>query len=304
MENLRAQAERFGAALVTDDVTGMDLAGDVKRVWTGDDRFGGRQEYAARAVILATGSAYRHLGVPGEDELSGHGVSWCATCDGFFFRDQDIAVVGGGDSAVEEATFLSRFAKSVTLVHRRDALRASKIMQARAFADPKLSFAWNSAPVEVVGADGKVCGLKVADTVTGEQRVIDVTGVFVAIGHEPRTELVKGQVDLDDAGYVTVTHPPRRPPCPGSSPAATWSTTPTGRPSPPRVPGAPPPWTLSATSPPSPTRQARARERERRQVPDRAAPPGQRSRPARVPRSRSSGANPGLPFTRERFTRR
>jgi thioredoxin reductase (NADPH) len=216
MENLRAQAERFGAALVTDDVTGMDLAGDVKRVWTGDDRFGGRTEFAARAVILATGSAYRHLGVPGEDELSGHGVSWCATCDGFFFRDQDIAVVGGGDSAVEEATFLSRFARSVTLVHRRDALRASKIMQARAFADPKLSFAWNSAPVAVEGADGKVSGLKVADTVTGEQRVIEVTGVFVAIGHEPRTELVKGQVDLDEAGYITVAAPTTATTMPGA----------------------------------------------------------------------------------------
>jgi thioredoxin reductase (NADPH) len=207
MENLRAQAERFGAELVADDVTGVDLTGDVKRVWTGDDAFGGRKEHAARAVILATGSAYRRLDVPGEDALSGHGVSWCATCDGFFFREQDIAVVGGGDSAVEEATFLSRFARSVTLVHRRDTLRASKIMQARALADPKLRFAWNSAPVEVLGADGKVCGLKVRDTLTGELRTIDVTGVFVAIGHEPRTELVKGQIDLDDAGYITVAAP-------------------------------------------------------------------------------------------------
>jgi thioredoxin reductase (NADPH) len=207
MENLRAQAERFGAELVPDDVTAVDLGGGVKRVWTGDERFGGRTEYLARSVILATGSAYRRLGVPGEDELSGRGVSWCATCDGFFFREQDIAVVGGGDSAVEEATFLSRFARSVTLVHRRDSLRASKIMQQRAFHDPKLTMAWNSAPVEVVGADGKVCGLKVLDTVTGAERVLDVTGIFVAIGHEPRTELVKGQVDLDDAGYITVTAP-------------------------------------------------------------------------------------------------
>ena len=207
MENLRAQAERFGAELVPDDVTGVELTGEVKKVWTGDDRYGGRVEHLSRTVILATGSAYRRLGVPGEDELSGHGVSWCATCDGFFFRDQDIAVVGGGDSAVEEATFLSRFARSVTLVHRRDALRASKIMQARALADPKLRFAWNAKPVEVLGADGKVSGLLLEDTVSGEQRTLDVTGVFVAIGHEPRTELVKGQVDLDDAGYVTVAHP-------------------------------------------------------------------------------------------------
>ena len=207
MENLRAQSERFGAELIPDDVTAVDLTGDVKRVWTGDERFGGRTEYLARSVILATGSAYRRLSVPGEDELSGRGVSWCATCDGFFFREQDIAVVGGGDSAVEEATFLSRFARSVTLVHRRDSLRASKIMQQRALADPKLTMAWNSAPVEVVGAGGKVCGLKVVDTVTGIERVIDVTGIFVAIGHEPRTELVKGQVELDDAGYITVVAP-------------------------------------------------------------------------------------------------
>jgi len=210
MENLRAQAERFGAELVPDDVTAVDLTGDVKRVWTGDERYGGRTEHSARAVILATGSAYRRLGVPGEDALSGRGVSWCATCDGFFFREQDIAVIGGGDSAIEEATFLSRFARSVTLVHRRDALRASKIMQGRAFADPKLSFAWNSRPVEILGTEGKVSGLLLEDTVTGEQRTLDVTGIFVAIGHDPRTELVKGQVDLDDAGYITVAHPTTR----------------------------------------------------------------------------------------------
>jgi len=210
MENLRAQAERFGAELVPDDVTAVDLTGEVKRVWTGDERYGGRTEHSARAVILATGSAYRRIGVPGEDALSGRGVSWCATCDGFFFREQDIAVIGGGDSAIEEATFLSRFARSVTLVHRRDALRASKIMQARAFADPKLSFAWNSRPVEILGTEGKVSGLLLEDTVTGEQRTLDVTGIFVAIGHDPRTELVKGQVDLDDAGYITVAHPTTR----------------------------------------------------------------------------------------------
>ncbi|HET9655192.1 MAG TPA: thioredoxin-disulfide reductase [Kineosporiaceae bacterium] len=207
MDNLRAQAERFGAELIPDDVSAVELTGPIKKVWTGDERYGGRTEYSARAVVLATGSAYRKLDVPGEEQLSGHGVSWCATCDGFFFRDQDIAVVGGGDSAVEEATFLTRFARSVTLVHRRDSLRASKIMQQRAFNDPKLSFAWNAAPVEVLGTDGKVSGLLLADTLTGQQRTLPVTGVFVAIGHEPRTELVKGQVDLDDAGYITVAHP-------------------------------------------------------------------------------------------------
>jgi thioredoxin reductase (NADPH) len=207
MGNLRAQAERFGAELVPDDVTTVDLTGDVKRVWTGEERYGGRTEHTARAVIVATGSAYRRLGVPGEDELSGHGVSWCATCDGFFFRDQDIAVVGGGDSAVEEATFLSRFARSVTLVHRRDTLRASKIMQTRALNDPKLSVAWNSRPVEVLGTGGKVSGLLLEDTVTAQQRTLPVTGVFVAVGHEPRTELVKGQVGLDEAGYIRVASP-------------------------------------------------------------------------------------------------
>jgi thioredoxin reductase (NADPH) len=215
MENLRAQAERFGADLVPDDVTSMDLTGAVKRVWTGDERYGGRTEHTARAVVLATGSAYRRLGIPGEDELSGHGVSWCATCDGFFFREQDIAVIGGGDSAVEEATFLSRFARSVTLVHRRDSLRASKIMQARARGDSKLRFAWNSRPVEVIAANGKVSGLLLEDTGTGEHRTLDVTGVFVAIGHEPRTELVKGQVDLDEAGYITVAAPGTRTNLPG-----------------------------------------------------------------------------------------
>lgn len=215
MSDMRAQAERFGAELVADDATGMDLTGNVKKVWTGNEQFGGRKDFTARAVILATGSAYRRLTIPGEDELSGRGVSWCATCDGFFFREQDIAVVGGGDSAIEEATFLSRFARSVTLVHRRDTLRASKIMQQRAFNDPKLSFSWNSRPLEIVATNGKVSGLQVADTITGEQRVIAVTGVFVAIGHEPRTELVKGQVDLDDSGYVKVTSPTTRTSAPG-----------------------------------------------------------------------------------------
>jgi thioredoxin reductase (NADPH) len=209
MENLRAQAERFGAELVTDDVTAVDLTGDVKRVWTGDEQYGGRTEHRARAVVLATGSAYRNLGLPNEQRLSGKGVSWCATCDGFFFRDQEIVVVGGGDSAIEEATFLTRFAASVTLVHRRDQLRASKIMQARAFADPKLHFAWNSEVVDIEGTD-KVSGVVLHDIVDDTRRVLPVTGIFVAIGHDPRSELFRGQLDLDDAGYVTVQAPSTR----------------------------------------------------------------------------------------------
>jgi thioredoxin reductase (NADPH) len=154
-------------------------------------------------VILAMGSAYRQMGIPDEQHLSGHGVSWCATCDGFFFRDQDIVVVGGGDSAVEEATFLTKFAASVTIVHRRDELRASKIMAARAMADPKISFAWNSA-VEAIHGQDKVTGVTLRDTVTGVTRLLPVTGVFVAIGHDPRNELIKGVIDLDENGYVTV----------------------------------------------------------------------------------------------------
>jgi thioredoxin reductase (NADPH) len=203
MNNLRDQAERFGAELVTDDVVAVDLTGEVKEVVTGDEQYGNRTVHRARSVIIATGSAYRRLGVPGEDRLSGRGVSWCATCDGFFFREQDIAVVGGGDSAIEEATFLSRFARSVTLIHRRDELRASKIMQARAKADPKLSFAWNSQVAEVLGED-KVTGVRLRDTVTGEERTLDITGLFIAVGHDPRSELLTGQVDLDEAGYITV----------------------------------------------------------------------------------------------------
>ena len=198
MENIRAQAVKFGAEMITDDVVSVELNGPVKRVVDGSGR-----EYAARAVILATGSGYRELEVPGEKKLSGHGVSWCATCDGFFFRDQDIAVIGGGDSALEEATFLTRFAKSVTLVHRRDALRASKIMQDRAFANEKIKFAWNST-VESVEGEEKVTGLVLKDTVTGATRELPVTGVFVAIGHDPRSELFKGIVELDDEGYVLV----------------------------------------------------------------------------------------------------
>jgi thioredoxin reductase (NADPH) len=203
MDRLRRQAERFGAELVADDVVAVRLAGPVKEVDTGDERWGGLTTHRARSVIIATGSAYRRLGLASEERLSGKGVSWCATCDGAFFRQQDIAVVGGGDSAIEEATFLTRFARSVTLIHRRDRLRASKIMAARAESDPKIRFAWNSEVVEVLG-EQKVSGLRLRDTLTGAERVIEVTGLFVAIGHDPRVELVKGQVELDDAGYVAV----------------------------------------------------------------------------------------------------
>jgi thioredoxin reductase (NADPH) len=198
MEQMRAQAVRFGAELITDDITSVDLTGDIKTVVDGSGN-----THTAKAVILAMGSAYRELGLPNEKRLSGHGVSWCATCDGFFFRDQDIAVVGGGDSALEEATFLTRFARSVTLVHRRDALRASKIMQERALANEKLHFAWNSTIDDILG-DPKVSGLVLRDTQTGETRELPVTGLFVAIGHDPRSELLGGQVDLDAEGYVLV----------------------------------------------------------------------------------------------------
>jgi thioredoxin reductase (NADPH) len=198
MDAMREQAEKFGAQVIWDDAEQVELTGDVKTVVTG-----GGDTYRARSVILATGSAYRELGLSDEKRLSGRGVSWCATCDGFFFRDQDIAVVGGGDSAMEEATFLTRFASKVTVVHRRDDLRASKIMAERAIADPKIEFAWNS---EVAGINGesKVDGISLRDTVTGEIRDLDATGLFVAIGHEPRTDLVKGQVDLDENGYILV----------------------------------------------------------------------------------------------------
>jgi thioredoxin reductase (NADPH) len=198
MHQIRAQAERFGAELVTDDVTSVDLTGPVKIVRTLD------AEYTADSVILAMGSAYRKLGVPGEDELAGRGVSWCATCDGFFFRGKDIAVVGGGDTAMEEATFLTRFANSVTVLHRRDALRASKIMADRATKDPKIKWQWNTEVVGVHG-EGSITHLRLRDTVTGDERDLDVGGLFIAIGHEPRSELVKGQVDLDGEGYVVTT---------------------------------------------------------------------------------------------------
>jgi thioredoxin reductase (NADPH) len=198
MENMQKQAERFGAQIEWDDAVSLELDGPVKVVTTG-----GGEVFSARAVILATGSAYRQLGLEDETRLSGRGVSWCATCDGFFFRDQEIVVVGGGDSAVEEATFLTRFASKVTMVHRRDTLRASKIMAERAAADPKIEFAWNSEVVAIHGAD-KVEGVRLRDTLTGEERDVAAGGLFVAIGHDPRTELVKGQVTLDDEGYIEV----------------------------------------------------------------------------------------------------
>ena len=196
MDQMRTQAERFGAEMVAEDVTAMDLTGDVKTV---TDGYG--NSFAARTVILAMGSGYRKLGLPNEDRLSGHGVSWCATCDGFFFRDKDIAVVGGGDSAMEEATFLTRFAKSVTVIHRRDQLRASKIMAHRAQKDPKISFAWNSA-VKAIHGDQSLTGITLVDTVTGEERELAIGGLFIAIGHDPRSELIRGQVHTDGAGYV------------------------------------------------------------------------------------------------------
>jgi len=200
MDEMRAQAERFGAELVSDDVVSMDLTGEIKTVSTVTDT------YSARAVILATGSAYRKLGLPREDELSGRGVSWCATCDGFFFRDQHIAVVGGGDSAVEEATFLSRFGSKVTMIHRRHELRASKIMQERAFADPKIEIIWDSEVAAIHGND-RLESITLRSTKDGRESDLPVTGLFIAIGHDPRSELLQGQVDLDGDGYVVVGHP-------------------------------------------------------------------------------------------------
>ncbi len=208
MDEMRAQAERFGAELVPDDVVEVDLTANPKVVRTADG------EFLARSVILATGSGYRKLDLPNEDTLSGRGVSWCATCDGFFFREQHIAVVGGGDSAVEEATFLTRFGSKVTLIHRRDELRASKIMQERAFADPKLEMAWNSEVAAINGTD-RLESVTLRDTVTGEERELAVTGLFIAVGHDPRSELLRGQVDLDDNGYVLVDHPSTRTNIPG-----------------------------------------------------------------------------------------
>jgi thioredoxin reductase (NADPH) len=209
MDNMRKQAERFGAEFITDDVTRVDLRGHVKTAWIGETA------YQAYAMVLATGSAWRPLGVPGERELLGHGVSSCATCDGFFFRGQHIVVVGGGDSAMEEATFLTRFAESVTIIHRRDEFRASKIMQDRALANPKIKIEWNTVVTGILGDDGKVAGVRVRNVHTGEERTLDVTGVFVAIGHDPRSELFKGQIELDPNGYVLVDPPSTRTSQPG-----------------------------------------------------------------------------------------
>jgi thioredoxin reductase (NADPH) len=198
MEDMRKQAARFGTELITDDVVEMDLKGDVKTIKDGSGNV-----VQARAVILATGSAYKHIGLANEDRLSGRGVSWCATCDGFFFRDQTIAVVGGGDSAVEEATFLTKFASKVVLIHRRDSLRASKIMADRALNNPKIEMLWNTEVVDILGEE-KVSGLALKNTLTGELSERDFTGLFVAIGHIPRSELLIGQIDLDNEGYVKV----------------------------------------------------------------------------------------------------
>jgi len=198
MENMRAQAVRFGAEMITDDITEINVDGDIKSVTDGAGNV-----HQARTLILAMGSGYRELGLPNEKRLSGHGVSWCATCDGFFFRDKDIAVVGGGDSALEEATFLTRFAKSVTLIHRRGELRGSKIMQERALANEKIHVAWNSE-VAAIHGDEKLTGLTLRDTENSTERELAVTGLFIAIGHDPRSELLPGKVELDPEGYVLV----------------------------------------------------------------------------------------------------
>ena len=203
MDSLRKQAERFGAELLSDDVTAVDLTANPKVVKTDSET------YLANAVIIATGSRYKELGVPGEKDLGGHGVSWCATCDGFFFRGHDIAVIGGGDSAMEEAMFLTRFGKSVTVVHRRDTLRASKIMQDRAFANPKIDFLWDSEVAEVLGPD-RVTGLRIRSTKDGTEHELPVTGVFVAVGHHPRSELFDGQLATDPDGYLLVDQPSTR----------------------------------------------------------------------------------------------
>ena len=205
MMNMRAQAERFGAELVTAKASRVDLSASPFGVWVGDPD-DPEPTYRSKAIIVSTGARSLMLGVPGESELLGYGVSTCATCDGFFFRGQDIAVVGGGDSAIEEANFLTKFAESVTLVHRREQLRASKIMQDRARANPKIRFRWNTVVTKVLGEDGKVSGLEVQDTVTGEPDTLAVSGLFVAIGHQPNTDLFKGQLAMEDNGYL-VTEP-------------------------------------------------------------------------------------------------
>jgi len=209
MEEMRKQAERFGAELVTDDVTSVNLSGDIKTVTDGSGN-----THSAHAVVLAMGSGYRELGLENEKRLSGHGVSWCATCDGFFFRQQEIAVVGGGDTAAEEATFLTRFADKVYLIHRRDELRASKVMAERVLTNDKIEPVWNSQVVDVLG-DDKVKGIVIKDTITSDTRELPVTGLFIAIGHDPRSELIAGQIDLDDEGYVLVDAPSTRTNLPG-----------------------------------------------------------------------------------------
>ena len=209
MEEMRKQAERFGAELVTDDVTSVDLNGVIKTVTDGSGN-----THSAHTVVLAMGSGYRELGLENEKRLSGHGVSWCATCDGFFFRQQEIAVVGGGDTAAEEATFLTRFADKVYLIHRRDELRASKVMAERVLTNEKIEPVWNSQVVDVLG-DDKVNGIVIEDTITGDTRELPVTGLFIAIGHDPRSELIAGQIDLDDEGYVLVDAPSTRTNLPG-----------------------------------------------------------------------------------------
>jgi thioredoxin reductase (NADPH) len=198
MQRMREQAERFGAEVLLDDVTSLELSGDVKRVTVGSG-----ETFEALTVIFATGSAYRKLGLPDEDRLSGHGVSWCATCDGFFFREKTIAVVGGGDSAMEEATFLTRFATKVYVIHRKDSLRASKIMQERAFNNPKIEFVWNSS-VTALNGESNLESVGLIDTVTGETRTLDLDGLFIAIGNDPRTHLVHNQLTLTSEGTVEV----------------------------------------------------------------------------------------------------
>ncbi|MFD6076156.1 thioredoxin-disulfide reductase [Streptomyces hydrogenans] len=210
MDDMRAQAERFGAEMIDDDIVSVDLTGDIKLL---TDSAG--TVHRAKAVIIATGSGYRKLGLPKEDELSGRGVSWCATCDGFFFRDRDIVVVGGGDTAMEEATFLTRFARSVTVVHRRSTLRASKTMQNRAFADDKISFAFDSEVAEIKETNGMLSGVVLRDAISGQTRELDATGLFIAIGHDPRTELFADQLELDDEGYLKTEAPSTRTSLPG-----------------------------------------------------------------------------------------
>ena len=198
MDSMRKQSEKFGTKLVTDDIVSMELSGDIKILTDGSEN-----TLKSKAVILATGSAYKEIGLVNEKRLSGHGVSWCATCDGFFFREKVLAVVGGGDSAMEEANFLTRFASKVYVIHRRDSLRASKIMVERAQANPKIEFIWNTEVIDVLGAE-KVSGLKLKNLVTGDESEKDFDGLFVAIGHLPRSELLLGQIDLDSEGYVKV----------------------------------------------------------------------------------------------------